>query len=239
MSPRPPAALREAGSQNVRDYLISTAARLMAERGTAGLSVRDIARAAGVADGVLYNYFDDKDDLLAHALCDYVASVMASAPAMLPPPGSSTVTANLQTFIEHGIATLERITPAFAGLLSQPGVLTRFHALAGHSIASGLGTAEGGAGEGDQEAAHASGRGFGDLLQEYLRAEQRLGRLAVEADTGAAAALIVGAIHGQVLPRAVFTAPAGGAAPPTEPAPTAHSELAHRLATTLLRGIAP
>ena len=55
MSPRKPAVLRGDG-QNVREYLIVTAARLIDERGSAGLSVRDIAREAQVADGVLYNY---------------------------------------------------------------------------------------------------------------------------------------------------------------------------------------
>jgi len=59
--------LRDGGERNLRDYLIDTAARLIAERGTAGLAVRDITRAAQVADGVLYNYFEDKEDLLAHA----------------------------------------------------------------------------------------------------------------------------------------------------------------------------
>ena len=79
--------LRDESSQNLRDYLIETAARLIDQRGSAGLAVRDIAREAKVADGVLYNYFEDKEDLLAHALLAHVGKVMASAPQLLPPPG--------------------------------------------------------------------------------------------------------------------------------------------------------
>ena len=49
--------LRGAGDgQNLREHLIATAARLIAQRGTGALTVREIARAAQVADGVLYNY---------------------------------------------------------------------------------------------------------------------------------------------------------------------------------------
>src|SRR5439155_236861 len=91
MSPRKPAVLRDDSGQNLRDYLIETAARLIDQRGSAGLAVRDIAREAKVADGVLYNYFEDKEDLLVHALLAHVGNVMASAPRLLPPPGGGAV----------------------------------------------------------------------------------------------------------------------------------------------------
>ena len=41
MSPRKPAVLRDGDGQNLRDHLIATAARLIGERGTAGLGVRE------------------------------------------------------------------------------------------------------------------------------------------------------------------------------------------------------
>src|SRR5690349_945771 len=135
MSPRKPAVLRDDSGQNLRDYLIETAARMIDQRGSAGLAVRDIAREAKVADGVLYNYFEDKEDLLVHALLAHVGNVMASAPGLLPPPGVGTVAENLRVFIDGGVATLLRVTPAFAGLISQPKVLTRFHAMVGGDAA--------------------------------------------------------------------------------------------------------
>ncbi len=110
--------LRDDSGQNLRDYLIATAARLIDQRGSAGLAVRDIAREARVADGVLYNYFEDKEDLLVHALLAHVGNVMNSAPQLLPAPGEGTIAENLRAFIDGGIATMLRVTPAFAGLLA-------------------------------------------------------------------------------------------------------------------------
>ncbi|HEY5361918.1 MAG TPA: helix-turn-helix domain-containing protein [Streptosporangiaceae bacterium] len=235
MSPRKPAVLR-GGGENLREYLIATAARLIGERGSAGLAVRDIAREAQVADGALYNYFEDKEDLLARALLVHVGSVMSGAPRM-PPPGTGTVAENLELFVDGGLAVLERVAPAFAGLQSQPRVLIRFHAmvggdpafgLAGHDAAAG-GAAEGEAAEG--EAAGSGPRGLPDILRDYLSAEQRLGRIDASADIDAASMLIVGAIHGQILPRILLS-------PPGSPI-TIPPGYAAALAKTVLNGIAP
>ena len=224
--------LRDDSGQNLRDYLIATAARLIDQRGSAGLAVRDIAREAQVADGVLYNYFEDKEDLLVHALLAHVGNVMNSAPQLLPAPGEGTVAENLRAFIDGGIATLVRVTPAFAGLLSQPKVLTRFHAMVGGDPAFDPASADDGeAARDDGEAARDDGRGLPDLLTAYLRGEQRLGRIRADVDIDAAAALVVGAMHGQILPRVLFT-------PPGSPV-TIPPGLGARLADIVLDGIAP
>jgi AcrR family transcriptional regulator len=260
MSPRKPAVLRDGDSQNLREYLIATAARLIGERGSAGLAVRDIAREAQVADGVLYNYFEDKEDLLAHALLAHVASVMAAAPQM-PPAGTGTVAENLRLFIDRGLQTLARVAPAFAGLVSQPGVLGRFHAMVGGDAAF-VGGGERQADEdsaerdpadqdsadqdsadqdsadqdsadqdsADQDPAPGGPGGLPDILRGYLLAEQRLGRIDQAADVDAAVTLIVGTIHGEILPRVLF-------APPGRPV-TTEPDLAGRVADTIMRGIA-
>jgi AcrR family transcriptional regulator len=237
--------LRDGSGQNLRDYLIATAARLIDQRGTAGLAVRDIAREAKVADGVLYNYFEDKEDLLAHALLAHVGNVMASSPQLLPPPGEGTVAENLRQFIDGGIARLVRVVPAFAGLLSQPKVLSRFHAMVGGDAAFDSASADEGAGaqrDGDTPDngdvpddgdAHgpAGERGLPEVLTSYLVAEQELGRIDPAADVTAVSSLLVGAIHGQILPRVLFSPPGTPIVPPPG--------LAARLAQTVLNGIAP
>src|SRR4030088_1525742 len=95
-------------TRNLRDHLIATAARLIEQRGGAGIGVRDIAREAQVADGVLYNYFADKEDLLANALLAHVGSVMAGMPGM-PEAGTGTVAENLRSFIDTGLEVLGRV----------------------------------------------------------------------------------------------------------------------------------
>ncbi|HTV99393.1 MAG TPA: helix-turn-helix domain-containing protein [Streptosporangiaceae bacterium] len=228
MSPRKPAVLRDGDGPGLREYLIATAARLIAERGTAGLAVRDIAREAQVADGVLYNYFEDKEDLLAHALLAHVAAVMQAAPRM-PAAGAGSVQDNLRLFIDGGLQTLAQVAPAFAGLLSQPGVLGRFHDMVGGDAAFVGGDRE--PDGGDERPGPDGARGLPDILRGYLLAEQRLGRIDEGADVDAAVTLVVGTIHGEILPRVMF-------APPGTKI-TAPPGLAERVARTVLRGIAP
>jgi AcrR family transcriptional regulator len=229
MSPRKPAVLRDRDGENLREHLIATAARLIDQRGSAGLAVRDIAREAQVADGALYNYFDDKEDLLAQALLAHVARVMTEAPQLVPEPGTGTVVENLASFIDRGLAVLIRVVPAFAGLLAQPKVLSRFHAMVGGGAA--FGTPDAGAGPAEPRPGEDGPAGLPDVLTRYLRAEQRLGRIDPAADVEAASTMIVGAIHGQVLPRVVFAAPGE---PVTFPA-----GLGARLAGAAVRGLAP
>lgn len=228
MSPRKPAALREQGGDDLRQHLIAAAARLIDRNGTAGLSVRAIAREARVADGVLYNYFEDKEDLLAQALLAHIGSVMAGAPELVPAAGNGTVAGNLSVFIEQGVAVLGRVTPAFAGLLSQPNVLIRFHGMVGGDAAFSAGPATGGHDDGDRED---EGRGFGEMLTRYLRDEQALGRVDRAADVDTASTLVVGVIHGQVLPRVVFSPPGTEISMPPG--------MAGRLASAIMAGIAP
>ena len=234
--------LRDDSGQNLRDYLIETAARLIDQRGSAGLAVRDIAREARVADGVLYNYFEDKEDLLVQALLAHVGNVMNSAPRLLPPPGEGTVASNLRVFIDGGIGTLLRVTPAFAGLLSQPKVLARFHAMVGGDAAfdpaAGDGREDGDATDDDGPGDDRGGgtdpgepQSLPAMLTAYLRGEQRLGRIDPAADIDAAASLIVGAMHGQILPRMLFTPPGTPVSIPPG--------LSARLADIVLDGIAP
>lgn len=51
-----------------RDALLSTARRLMQERGFAGAGVAEISRAAGLTQGALYGQFKSKDALAAEAV---------------------------------------------------------------------------------------------------------------------------------------------------------------------------
>jgi len=54
-----------------RELLLETALQLFSERGYRKTSVRDITRAAGVTEAVLYHYFANKAELLTSVLSRY------------------------------------------------------------------------------------------------------------------------------------------------------------------------
>lgn len=164
------------GDQTLRELLVASAARLIAERGTVGLTVREIATEAGLAHGVLYNHFADKEELIAQALHAYVQQVMHDV--TLPVAGTATVEQNLRAYVVFGLNALGRVLPAFGGIIGQPKIMARFAEHAGVELSGGI----------------------PDLVSDYLRAEKALGRLAPDADVESAAVLIVGAFHYEVLP---------------------------------------
>ena len=60
----PGTGLREVKKARTRQFIAETAARLFAERGYENVAVIDVARAAGVAEKTVYNYFPAKEHLL-------------------------------------------------------------------------------------------------------------------------------------------------------------------------------
>ncbi|MER6593578.1 helix-turn-helix domain-containing protein [Micromonospora purpureochromogenes] len=208
MSPRKAAALRD-GDQSLREHLIATARRLVARRGTVALTVRDVAREAGVADGVLYNHFADKEELLAYALHAHVRAAEAGLDGAPPQPGEATVEANLRAYLTRALALHAAILPAMAGVLTQPKLLARLAELPNPISA---------------------GRGLRTELAGYLRAERKLGRVAADASAEAVAALVVGVCHDLVLSHLLD---------PVGPAPEPSPRLVDELTRTLLHGVAP
>lgn len=170
-------ALRRSGVAGLREYLIAAAARLIAREGTAGLTVRVIAREAGVANGVLYNHFADKEELLALAMLAHIRAVEQTL-GDPPAPGEGAIEANLRAHLTHQLKLQVEILPALVGLVAQPKVLARFSTLP----------------------ASEKGADLQQALAAHLRAERDLGRLRHDADVDAAATLLVGACKELILP---------------------------------------
>jgi AcrR family transcriptional regulator len=110
----------------LREHLIATADRLVAEGRVSSLTTRQIARAAGVSDGVLYNYFSSKNDLLVTAVVRRYASLVTRFETQLPVAGTQPVEANLSQLIRALHDLLGQTLPIARGLLSEPDLLSRF-----------------------------------------------------------------------------------------------------------------
>jgi AcrR family transcriptional regulator len=81
--PRTPAQF-EALRADAQERIERAALRVFARRGYAGATVRDVAREAGVAQGLLYNYYRGKHELLAAVVRRSLADVQTSFDAADP-----------------------------------------------------------------------------------------------------------------------------------------------------------
>jgi AcrR family transcriptional regulator len=66
----------------VLERVLDAGARVLAERGFHGTTMRDVARAAGTSVGILYHYLDGKEDLLYRVAFGALEAAVASAEAV-------------------------------------------------------------------------------------------------------------------------------------------------------------
>ena len=64
MSPKPNDPVQEQLIQARRNQILDAAVSVFAEKGFHRATIRDVANAAGIADGTIYNYFENKTALL-------------------------------------------------------------------------------------------------------------------------------------------------------------------------------
>ena len=162
-----------AAAPQIRGRLLDAADALLAERQAGAITSRDIARAAGLSDGVLYNYFTDKHELLVTALMRRLDQHLQVYRSGLPTTGDGLVTDGVDDLVRRTHELQVAVLPMLANLVSDPPLFHRF--MAGiHQPPLG-----------------------GDLflrpVADHLASEQRLGRLG-SFDPDAAAELLVGAL---------------------------------------------
>src|SRR5580704_13363492 len=94
-------SMRETGNAQVRPYhhgdlsraLVDAARRILEAEGAAALSLRAVAREAGVSPAAPYHHFKDKGDLLdavAHEGWMELGAAVAKARIQSPEPGDAT-----------------------------------------------------------------------------------------------------------------------------------------------------
>jgi AcrR family transcriptional regulator len=90
-----------------RRQILRAAAHVFADRGYATATIEDVARAAHVAEGTIYNYFRSKEDLLIH-IPRYIAGPVLEQLAALPDVDSAE--AAERALIAMGEAMVERVS---------------------------------------------------------------------------------------------------------------------------------
>jgi AcrR family transcriptional regulator len=89
------ATLKDKTNSLRRAHILEAAIKVFAEKGFHAATVKDVATEAGVADGTIYNYFENKSALLMGLLDPRGDAVQMATDNMPPPP------ADLQNFLNE------------------------------------------------------------------------------------------------------------------------------------------
>ena len=99
-----------------RRRILDAARRLFADQGFDATTTRDIARAADIASGTLFNYFSTKEAIVAALADDAAAEALAAAADRLETPGQS-LEEDLFTLVAVGLRKLAPLRKHLPALL--------------------------------------------------------------------------------------------------------------------------
>ena len=206
-----PRGRRATRTEELRGRLMAAAGALVAERQVAAITARDIARAAGVSDGALYNHFADKHELILAALLARFGRLVAIFERDVATVRDSDPPLPLEEGLDQLTAAAFRLQsaslPMLAHVLSEPVLFHRYLA-AIHQPPFG-------------------GQVFMNPFEGYLAAELAEGRTA-EIVPAAAADMLLGAVLLLALLDTGMPRPAAD-----------REQRLHDLVRTLVSGLAP
>ncbi|MGH8201124.1 MAG: TetR/AcrR family transcriptional regulator [Steroidobacteraceae bacterium] len=114
-------------TSTTRQKILDAAQRLLETDGLARLTTKELAAAAGCAEGTLFKHFRSKEDII-------IAVVMENAPRFREGvsqlrPGERTLAKNLEELAHMCIRFAEKLIPLGASLLGDSALLARHRAL--------------------------------------------------------------------------------------------------------------
>jgi AcrR family transcriptional regulator len=159
--------------RDVREEILQATQRLIQERGLAGTTTKAIAEQARCAEGSIYRYFPDKHALFVECVKlrypDFVR-MMDSLPDLA---GTGSARHHLEEVTKAALAFYRAILPMVAGAMAEYDLLLQQRAFFGQS--------------------RSGPRKLIAALAEYVRREQRLGRLSDRASADYVSRTILGA----------------------------------------------
>ncbi|MEZ0090473.1 TetR/AcrR family transcriptional regulator [Streptacidiphilus sp. EB129] len=159
-------------AEAMRERILAAAVDVVTERGIAAATTKEIARAAGVSEGSLYNHFGNKTELIGATMAELAGGVRDAMLDLLGRVGAGTVEDNLVGAAEAVIGFYGRLLPVTGSVYGDPVMLAQIRR---EMPEQGLGPLRG----------H-------EALIGYLGAEQRAGRIAAELRPPDLAAALLG-----------------------------------------------
>ncbi|AIV38716.1 TetR/AcrR family transcriptional regulator [Streptomyces sp. R1] len=190
-----------------RERILDAAHELMLTVGLTRATTKEIARVAGCSEAALYKHYASKEELFIRVLSERMPRLTPLLRGLAAEPGRAPLEDNLTEVARQAALFYEQSFPIAASLYAQT-QLKRRHDDAMRDLGTGP---------------HLPIEG----LAAYLRAEQAAGRVRADADTFAAASLLLGACAQRAF---AYEAAPAGARPPVD-------EFARRLSRTLLGGL--
>jgi AcrR family transcriptional regulator len=184
MTPR----ARAGAPAETREQILDAALSVIQTHGLGRTTTKEIAQAAGISEAALYRHFADKTELCLCVMAERVPQLMTAVQDLAARVGRRTVRTNLEEIVRVALPLYEEAVPVEAALFAEPELLARH-----------------------QERLRTNNVGphrAGELLASYIRAEQRLGRIARHVDPEATAWLLLGTCIGRTLVRRFVGQPA-------------------------------
>ena len=167
-------------TEAIREHILESALRVIQSDGLAGASTRVIATEAGIAAGTLYNYFDDRLQLLAQAILRRIQVLSQPVVDLSLQAGQGTVVGNLRDVVRQAGNILDEVVPLIGAAFSDTELLGAFQQ--------------------EMTKTHISFNPV-SLVERYLLAERELGRISLQADCHAAASTIISVCHDRAFQR--------------------------------------
>src|SRR5215212_1235002 len=182
----------------------------MLGKGLVRATTKEIARAAGLSEGTLYNHFANKEELFLCTLNELPSGFISLIRGLQERAGTETVATVLSRVAASALDFYAEAVPMGASFFADPELLTRHRELLQQR------------GAGPQRA--------NEAVAAYLRAEQKLGRVRGDADPDAVAYMLLGALYQYVYWRLFLGRPRQ---------PEADNQFVESLLNTLARVLTP
>ena len=160
---------------STRQRILAASREVMLDKGLVRATTKEIARAAGLSEGTLYNHFANKEELFLCTLNELPSGFVTLVRGLHERAGTETVQSVLEQVARSALDFYGEAIPMGASFFADPELLARHRGLLEQR------------GAGPQRANEAEAA--------YLRAEQKLGRVRGDADPEALAYMLLGALY--------------------------------------------